>query len=78
MSRAYSHAVLYLLCTVRAPSTVQARNDADSSTCGWVPSGESDSSKSEQVKECMDLEHCLHWLHLEPTHLVTVTVTAAG
>jgi hypothetical protein len=23
---------------------------------------------SEQVKECMDLEHCPHWLHLEPTH----------
>jgi hypothetical protein len=26
---------------------------------------------SEQVKECMDLEHCLHWLYLEPTHLET-------
>jgi hypothetical protein len=25
---------------------------------------------SEQVKECMDLEHCLHWLHLEPTHRI--------
>jgi hypothetical protein len=24
---------------------------------------------SEQVKQCMDLEHWLHWLHLEPTHL---------
>jgi hypothetical protein len=24
---------------------------------------------SEQVKECMDLEHCMYWLHLEPTHL---------
>jgi hypothetical protein len=23
---------------------------------------------SEPVKECMDLEHCLRWLHLEPTH----------
>jgi hypothetical protein len=30
---------------------------------GWDPSGESDGSKSEQVKQCMDLEQCLHWLH---------------
>jgi hypothetical protein len=30
-------------------------------TCGgWVPSRESDSSKSEQVKQCMDLEHFIH------------------
>jgi hypothetical protein len=34
---------------------------------GYVPRGESDNSKSEQVKHCMDLEHCRHWLHLEPT-----------
>jgi hypothetical protein len=27
---------------------------------------ESDYSKSEQVKQCLDLEHCPHWLHLEP------------
>jgi desulfoferrodoxin (superoxide reductase-like protein) len=25
---------------------------------------------SEQVKHCMDLEHFIHWLHLEPTHLI--------
>jgi hypothetical protein len=37
---------------------------------GWDPSAESDNSKSEQVKHCMDLEHCMHWLHLEPTHLL--------
>jgi hypothetical protein len=37
---------------------------------GWDPSGESDNSKSEQVKQCMDLEHCLHCLHLEATHLL--------
>jgi hypothetical protein len=23
---------------------------------------------SEQVKECMDLEHCVHWLHLLGAH----------
>jgi hypothetical protein len=32
-----------------------------------VGSGESDNSKSEQAKQYMDLEHCMHWLHLEPT-----------
>jgi hypothetical protein len=37
---------------------------------GWVPSGGSNNSKSEQVQQCMDREHCLHCLHLEPTHLV--------
>jgi hypothetical protein len=33
-------------------------------------------SKPEQVKRCtrIDLEHCLHWLHLEPTHLMKCTV----
>jgi hypothetical protein len=36
---------------------------------GWDPSAQSGGSKSEQVKKCMDLEHCPHWLHLEPTHL---------
>jgi hypothetical protein len=35
---------------------------------GWVRSRESDSSRSEQVKQCMDLQHCPHWLNLEPTH----------
>jgi hypothetical protein len=34
---------------------------------GWDRSAESVGSKSEQVKQCTDLEHCLH---LEPTHLV--------
>jgi hypothetical protein len=24
-------------------------------------------SKSEQVNHCIDLEHFVHWLHLEPT-----------
>jgi hypothetical protein len=40
---------------------------------GWDPRAESNGSKSEQVRQCMDLQHCLHWLHLEPlsiTHLV--------
>jgi hypothetical protein len=37
---------------------------------GWDPSGESEESKPEQVRQCMDLEHCLHSLHLEPTHRV--------
>jgi hypothetical protein len=27
---------------------------------GWVPSRESDSSRSEQVKQCMDLAHFIH------------------
>jgi hypothetical protein len=37
--------------------------------CGrWDPSEENEENKSEQVRQCMDLEHCLHWLHLEPTH----------
>jgi hypothetical protein len=31
-------------------------------------SAQSVNSKSKEVKHCMDLEHCLHWLHLEPTH----------
>jgi hypothetical protein len=38
--------------------------------CGWNPSAHSGESKTEQVRQCMALEHCLHWLHLEPTHLV--------
>jgi hypothetical protein len=42
--------------------------------CGWDPSAQSGGSKSEQVKHCMDLEHCVHWLHLEPTHLLYYTV----
>jgi hypothetical protein len=29
---------------------------------------------SEQVKECMDLVHCVYWLHLEPTHMVAMSV----
>jgi hypothetical protein len=41
-----------------------------SAPCGWDPSAQSGGSKSEQVKQCMDPEHCLHWLHLEPTHHV--------
>jgi hypothetical protein len=32
---------------------------------GWDPSAESDGSKSEQVKQCMDLAHFIHWLHLK-------------
>jgi hypothetical protein len=28
---------------------------------------------SEQVRQCMDLEHFIHWLHLEPTHLLYYT-----
>jgi hypothetical protein len=37
---------------------------------GWDPSAQRDDSKSEQVRQCMDLRHCLHWLHaVAPTHL---------
>jgi hypothetical protein len=39
------------------------------------------SQKAEQVKRCVDLEHCLHWLHAEPIHLDAVagsTGSAAG
>jgi hypothetical protein len=57
-----------------------AEEEAD--PCGWDPSRESDNSKSEpseskseQVRQCMDLEHCLHWLHLEPTHLICMPTT---
>jgi hypothetical protein len=32
------------------------------------PSAQRDDSKSEQAMQCMDLQHCLHWLHLGPTH----------
>ena len=35
---------------------------------GWDPCAQSDGSKSEQVRQCMDLQHSLHWLHLGPTH----------
>jgi hypothetical protein len=37
---------------------------------GWDPRAESVNSKSEQVKQGVDLDHCLHWLHLEPTYLL--------
>jgi hypothetical protein len=33
---------------------------------------------SEQVEECMDLAHCLHWLHLEPSHLADVLLQTAA
>jgi hypothetical protein len=29
----------------------------------------SDGSKLEQIRQCKDLQHCLHWLHLEATYL---------
>jgi hypothetical protein len=36
---------------------------------GWDPSEQNEENKSEQVRQCMDLEHCLHWLHaVAPTH----------
>jgi hypothetical protein len=41
-------------------------------TCGrWDPSAQSDNAASQsesRVKHCMDLEHFVHWLRLEPTH----------
>jgi hypothetical protein len=46
----------------------------DDEAGGWDPSAQSGGSMSEQVEECMDLEHRLHWLHLEPTHLLYYTV----
>jgi hypothetical protein len=42
-------------------------------TGGWDPSAQSEGSKSEQARQCMDLQHCLHWLHLGPTHLLYCT-----
>jgi hypothetical protein len=48
----------------RAPPTT-----ARASTGRWDPSAHSGNSNSERVRQCIDLEHCLHWLHLEPTHL---------
>ena len=33
---------------------------------------------SEQVKKCIDLGHCLHWVHLEPTYLVDVIQVHKG
>jgi hypothetical protein len=51
-----------------------SEGNVDSWAAGrWDPSGESVNSESEQVRQCMDLEHCLHWLHLEPTHLLYYT-----
>jgi hypothetical protein len=46
-----------------------AKIDGDS-RCGWDPSAQSDGSKSEQARHCMDLQHCLHWLRLALPHLV--------
>jgi hypothetical protein len=35
---------------------------------GCDPRAESGGSKLAQARQCMDLEHCLHWLHFdEPT-----------
>ena len=34
-------------------------------------------SKSEQVKQRMNLQHCMHWLHLEPTYLASYPSRAA-
>jgi hypothetical protein len=42
-------------------------------SCGCDPSAQSGNGKSEQVKQRMDLEHCLHWLRLEPAHLLYYT-----
>jgi hypothetical protein len=44
--------------------------------CGSNSSAQSDGSKPEQVRRCMDLERCLHRIHLEPTdskHCTTLT-----
>jgi hypothetical protein len=38
--------------------------------CRWDASAQSEVSKSELVRQCIDLQHCLHWLYLEPTHHV--------
>jgi hypothetical protein len=45
---------------------------------GGERGGESDSSKSEQVKECMDLKHFLHWVHLDPTYLLYYHTVCTG
>jgi hypothetical protein len=31
-------------------------------------------SASEHVRQYMDLEHCVHWLYLGPTHLLYYNV----
>jgi hypothetical protein len=64
--------MLYCTCiTLQAGVPVHGWPLTLMTTCGgWDPSGESDNSKSEQVKQCMGLEHYLHCLHLEPTHLL--------
>jgi hypothetical protein len=35
----------------------------------WEKTTTASQSKSSN-KRCADLKHCLHWLHLEPTHLM--------
>jgi hypothetical protein len=63
---------LLLPSLCRRPSGLAQR--ASRQSCPPVrtvdPSAQSGGSKSEQVRQCMDLEHCPHWLHLEPNHLL--------
>jgi hypothetical protein len=41
----------------------------------WMGGVKNGGGKSEQVKHCMDLEHCAHYcLNLEPTHRVTIVI----
>jgi hypothetical protein len=62
-------------CSIRSPPGKKTpRRRGQCMTGGWDPSAQSEGSKSEQVRQRMDLEHCLHWLHLEPTHLIYYTV----
>jgi hypothetical protein len=44
---------------------------------GWDPGAQSDDSKSEQVTQCMNLEHCLHRLHLEPIRTLSCVIVVA-
>jgi hypothetical protein len=60
-----------------------AQSDCSTSEQGGMGAKctQSDCSKSEQVRQCMGLQHCLHWqhfglhwLHFEPIHLLYYTV----
>jgi uncharacterized protein YbdZ (MbtH family) len=56
------------VCTVALRQRRQGRHQVRIPG-GW-DSTHSGGSKLEQVNQCKDLsiQHCIHWLHMEPTH----------
>jgi hypothetical protein len=64
-------------CDASSDGSSTAASDGASGVTpdGWNPSAQRDDSTSEQARQCMDLQHCLHWLHFEPTHLQCDTVS---